>query len=212
MDENKIYKALWKFLLAAITAGLALLAVAAGAAPPPPRWTLQALASWSQPLIASGSALPSVASFSDGDLFMVYDTASGSMYRLTSGAWKPAGGGSGGSGTSDHAALSNLPFASSGHTGFASEAAMAGHVASATDPHGASMTITQRLNVGAGPHDASIQRTATGTITIASYVVIAPDVASPTAPATGTLWVDGAAVVRIYDGAQWLRLLATSTP
>lgn len=97
---------------------------------PPSEWSLRGLASWSQPLTASGAALPGLASFIPGDLFMTYGTgmASPTLYRLASGAasitWEVVGDG-GSAGVTDHSALSELDFASSGHTGFEVEGAAA---------------------------------------------------------------------------------------
>jgi len=43
------------------------------------------VASWAQPIVASGTALPNVASAATGDLFML--TTGPSLYRLQGGAW-----------------------------------------------------------------------------------------------------------------------------
>lgn len=104
---------------------LLLLSSSCFAASPPVQWSLAGLASWAQPLIASGAALPATSTYSTGELFMVFDTASGTIYRLTGGAWTPTGGtGTGGTGTTVHSELTNLDFDSSGHTGFASSGAV----------------------------------------------------------------------------------------
>lgn len=58
-------------------------------------------------------------------------------------------------GASDHSALSNLDYATAGHTGFASEAlntSLSGsyftHAADSTDPHGVTLTQTQIISSG----------------------------------------------------------------
>lgn len=71
----------------------------------------------------------------------------------------------------------------------------------------ASMTLTNGLIVGSGSYDASISKSATGTIKIASYTVIPPETATPTGTiATGTLWMDGNITppkLKCFDGSTW---------
>ena len=73
--DEKIYKSLIKFVVLMALLGFFLLWVTGSlwAAPgyPPPRNTLAALASVTQPLTASGTVLPAVASYSIGDLFII---------------------------------------------------------------------------------------------------------------------------------------------
>lgn len=178
--------------------------------PWPTFWSPGDVASWSQPLIASGAALPSVGSASVGDLFLKFDAASGTLYRHSGTAWVPAGGGAGGGGT-DHSALTKLDYANAGHTGFADAtstnaiaASLTAHLASSTDPHGATETITSSLIVGSGTADTDIYRAGTGTVGIASYVAIPEVTATPTSLATGvmTLWNDpNTGKLRVRDGS-----------
>jgi hypothetical protein len=173
--------------------------------------------------IASGTgALPAVAS--EGARYTDLSTPSAPIeYRSNGSSWVAISGAGGtGSATTDHAALTNLDFSSSGHTGFASsgalaaidgrvsadEASLSAHVDNQTDPHGASMTISQDLFIGSGTADAFISRSATGTITIATWARIVPSVASPTIPATGTIWQDASGCYRIYDShGSWSAIL-----
>jgi hypothetical protein len=133
---------------------------------------------------------------------------------------------SGTTGVASHSLLTELDFASSGHTGFASEAALAGlqpvasmsdyaaaasltaHASDQVDPHGATQTISVSLQVGSGTPDLTIDRPSSGTMRIASYVVLVPEIATPTdALATGTLWYDGnVGKLRCYDGSAWNNL------
>lgn len=97
--------------------------------------------------IASGSAVPSAVA-SEGALYIDNTVATQPiLYRYGSGSWAVvAGGGSGG--VSTHSQLLGLDFADSGHTGFASEAALDEHIADQIDPHGASMTVSQEITIG----------------------------------------------------------------
>ncbi len=61
--------------------------------------------------------------------------------------------------------------------------------------------------VGTFP-DAFIERTATGTLTISTWARIMPSTASPTSPASGTIWVDGDGIFRVYDqNGSWSTVL-----
>jgi len=175
--------------------------------PPPTNLSVGGVASWSQPIIASGSALPNIASAADGDLFILTDAASWTVYRFATPTWiqQVASGSGGGGGTTDHSALSNLDYGDSGHTGFVSTSTFEAHTASSTDPHGSDETITGTLTVGSGTADTQITRNGTGTIGLASYVVIIPNAATPSAIiATGTLWYDSNDnKLKCYDGAAW---------
>lgn len=93
-----------------------------------------ALASITEPLIASGAALPATDTYGLGDLFLIVDpaTTTVTLYCLVQGPsiidWSPiAGVGFVGVATLTHDELEHLAFADSGHTGFASEAALAGY-------------------------------------------------------------------------------------
>lgn len=107
--------------------------------PWPTDWSPGKLASWSQPLIASGTALPPVASASIGDLFFIHNDEWGTaplnfdsvlyirrdIHTAWNGnpiisTWTVLTGGSGG--TTDHSGLTNLAFDDAAHTGFAREA------------------------------------------------------------------------------------------
>jgi len=175
--------------------------------PWPTNWSLGGLASWSLPIIASSAALPPVASGSIGEFFIVTDAASWTLYRNDGTDWvQLVASGTGSGGTSDHSALSNLGFTESAHTGFASESALTDHIASQTDPHGASMTVSEGLTIGSGTADTFISRYATGTAMISYYIAIPYELATPT-PASGvfTIWGDeNTGKVRIHDGdATW---------
>lgn len=183
--------------------------------PWPTDWSGYGLASWSQPLIASGGVLPPIASAFNGELFFNVATAgSPQLYRKATSSWELAAGGGTGSGVSTHSALTQLDFASAGHTDFASSGALLSfiatpafnaHVASQTNPHGASMTVTESISIGSGTEDCYISRLKTGTILLASWTCIPPEIATPTDPATGTLWYDGNAPnkLKCYDGSVW---------
>lgn len=165
-----------------------------------------AIASWAQPLIASGISLLPIGSATKGDLFILASTTGGaSWYRREDSDWIPFLGGEGG-GTMDHAALSKLAFAVSGHTGFSSSISFSEHLARNFDPHGATMTISQELKIGSDSFDTSISRPAMGTIAIASYVLIPPELATPTVPGIGTIWMDGnlsPPKLKCFDGSNW---------
>lgn len=82
---------------------IASIALASGIYPPfgtnPEDYSFDGLASWSQQRIASGTALPDVASATEGDIFLLYAPASTTLafYRLNGGIWGVvSGGGSGG--------------------------------------------------------------------------------------------------------------------
>lgn len=156
--------------------------------PPPTNWSLGGVSSWSQPLIASGAALPAVASGAEGDLFILADVASWTTYRHDGSGWvQQVASGSGGGG------------------GDVTQAEFDAHVASATDPHTATMTVTSTFTIGSGTADTAITRNGTDTIGLASYVVIIPNAATPTAVvATGTIWYDSNTnKARCYDGSAW---------
>jgi len=191
-------------LAAALLAALAAPSSASDVYPWPTNWSFGGIASWSQPRIASGAALPADASGTAGDLYILIDGASQTWYRHD-GTNFISMTGSGGGGTTDHSALDNLAYADSGHTGFASTTTVTDHIADTADPHGSAMSISGSLTVGNGTSDATITRTATSTLTLASYTVIIPTAATPTATiATGTLWYDSNAnKLKCYDGSAW---------
>lgn len=81
------------------------------------------------------------------------------------------------------------------------------HIASYSDPHGATMTVSVSLTIGSGTADTSIERVGTGTIAIGSYTQIIPNVATPTYLATGSLWYDSNEnKLKCYDGSAWKSL------
>lgn len=155
--------------------------------------------------IASGTAAPSAVA-SEGALYIDNTIATQpTFYRYGSGAWQLVSGG-GGSGVSTHSLLLGLDFASSGHTGFASETALTDHVADQEDPHGASMSISEELLIGdpAATYTVGITVPAAGLMQIASNVSIianplyADNAAAITGGlATGTLYHDASGVVKI---------------
>ena len=176
-----------------------------GLYPWPTNWSFGGVASWSQPLIASGAALPAVGSGAAGDLFHLVDAASWTAYRHDGSGWVQqvaSGSGGGGAGTTNHAGLSNLAFADSGHTGFASEPALNDHIADQVDPHGASTTFRERVTVGSGTADAFLWRIATGTVGIASYAALPAETATPpVASGVMVLWNDAnTGKLRVHDG------------
>ncbi len=174
-------------------------------------------------------------------------------YRSDGAAWRQISGAGTGGGVSTHSLLFGLDFQDSGHTGFASEAALddyqpiasmaewpsaasltayqttasmveyqlvasmadyqpvasmsgyqptasmsayattvslSAHTSDQEDPHGASMTITQYVDIGTGPRDVSLCRISTGTLQIASRAVILESigVGSSTDLATGIVF------------------------
>lgn len=191
-------------IAAALMAALAAPSDASDVYPWPTNWSFGGIASWSQPRIASGAALPADADGDAGDLYILIDGASQTWYRHD-GASFTSMTGSGGGGTTDHSALDNLAYADSGHTGFASTTTVTNHIDDTTDPHGSAMSVSGSLTVGNGTSDATITRTATSTLTLASYTVIMPTAATPTATiATGTLWYDSNVnKLKCYDGSAW---------
>jgi len=225
--DNKIFYTV--FMVAVVA-----LAAAATAATPPANLSLKGIADWAivGGHISSGTGvLPAVGAV--GERYVDLSTPTAPIeYRSDGSNWRMISGG-GGSGTSDHAGLLNLDFAGSGHTGFAASsdlddyqpvASMAGylvdadldpyaldasvteHINDQIDPHGATMTVSEVLNIGDGTEtDTYIERYATSTAMIASYVLIPPTAATPTATiATGTLWYDSNEnKLKVYTGAAW---------
>jgi hypothetical protein len=151
--------------------------------------------------IASGSGMPAVATA--GSRFVDWATPTAPIeYISTGGAWIAISG-SGSGGTSTHSSLIGLDFAGSGHTGFASEVAVASHIALYQDPHGATQTITQGLVLGSGTPDTFFYRSATYTMLIASFAALPVVTATPTGTvATGTLWM-GTATLYLYVNGAW---------
>lgn len=184
--ENMIYRKMIAFVVGMATIGfLLMLATGAFAQATPATWTLQGVAEWSQKRIASGSALPAVASYSTGDLFTITSTPP-VLYRLQGGAWATMTG---------------------SVSGGASDASLTAHIADQTDPHGATMSVSVSVQIGSGPRDAVVTRVATGVVGIASYGHILPMTATPTSPATFTVWGDAnTGKVRVFDGSTWQNL------
>lgn len=134
--------------------------------------------------IASGTAAPS-ASASEGALYINNTVATQPiLYRYGSGSWAVVAG-SGSGGVSTHSQLLGLDFAESGHTGFASESALNEHIATQTDPHGATMTVSQELTIGdpAATQTAYIDSPSEGLLRLASDVYIVGELT----PASGTI-------------------------
>lgn len=169
--------------------------------------------------IASGTAAPSAVA-SEGALYVDNTVATQpTLYRYGSGAWHiVAGGGAGGVAT--HSELAGLSFADSGHTGFASEAALLAHIATyglhvadQSDPHGATMTVSQGLTIGdpTATDSAYIDSPATGVVRIASYIQLIFATETPAISSKGvTLWADNASkCVYLHDGSNWSNLCGT---
>ena len=179
----------------------------------PTNLSLSGIADWTitGQFIASGTATPSYAA-DEGELYVDVSTATTPvLWRHDGSEWREIAGGSGGSGTSNHSELNQLGYAESGHVGFVASQTLItleektdNHIASGTDPHGSDMTLTGTLTLGTNI-DTYIGRIGTGTVRIASYTVIPPDIATPTAIlATGTLWYDSNVnKLKCYDGAAW---------
>ncbi len=185
------------------------------------------IAAWANKggFIASGSALPSAVA-SEGALYIDNTNATQPMlYRRGASAWYLVAGG--GSGVATHSLLEGLSFAESGHTGFASEAALNNqiasfdahvatfdlHIASQTDPHGATMTISQELKIGDPLATAvvNIDSPSVGIFRIASYVqLIYADSAPALSSSAVTIWADNASkCVYLHDGSSWANLCGT---
>lgn len=185
--------------------------------PWPTDFSFTGLASWSQPLFASGTSLPSDGDARTGEIFVNLATAGQpSLWRKGASSWEQMSGTSsgGGDGVATHSLLEGLDFASAGHTGFASTGSLldfaasstvSNHLADQTDPHGASMSVSTSIAVGSGTEDAYVARGGTGTVDIASYARIVPFTATPTGDlATGTLWYDqNLNKLRCWDGSAW---------
>jgi hypothetical protein len=167
-------------------------------------YSFTGVSSWSQPLIASGTALPADANAHPGDLFINTATSTApTLWRRGATTWHLMSGASDG-GVSTHSLLLGLAFADSGHTGFNSAASHTLHIEDQIDPHGASMTVSEGITVGSGTADARVYRSAAGVVGIATYVLFLPDLATPTSPATGTGWYDGNTnKMRVFDGTTW---------
>jgi hypothetical protein len=166
--ETNFWKLCCKLILAMALIGL-FLGWAAGAFAAhdgPKEWSLRGLASWSQPLTASGSSLPGIASFTVGDFFLKWEeaTTTTELYRLSSGTatitWNIVGGASGGgappAGVSTDTLVAYIATETSDR--IAGDAAIAtvaqdlsSHVASSTDPHGDHLSAGDiRIGGGAG--------------------------------------------------------------
>lgn len=184
--EKALYAKMAAFVIAMAVIGFILmLATGALAQSTPATWTLQGVAEWSQKRIASGSALPATSSYSVGDLFTVTSDPP-ILYRLQSGAWATMTG---------------------SVSGGASDASLTAHIADQVDPHGATETISVSLQIGSGTPDTFFFRFATGTIGLATFVYIPPTSATPTSPASFTLWGDSnTGKLRCYDGSAWQNL------
>ena len=223
-----------------------LFVVAASVAAPPSNLSPKGIAEWTEAcnFIGSGSgALPAIATA--GTRYTDLSTPSAPVdYRSNGVSWIAISGAGGG--ITSHASLTELPFGSSGHSDFASSAAipnnasftLAGlsakafssltgipttiagygltdaasttaltdHTSDQSDPHGASMTVSESITVGSST-DVYISRLATGVCKIASFINIPPELATPTDPATGTVWCDeNTNQLRWYNGTSWIDL------
>ena len=162
--------------------------------------------------IASGSTVPSAVA-SEGALYIDNTVATQPvLYRYGSGSWAVvAGGGSGG--VSTHSQLLGLSFVESGHTGFASESALNNHINDQSDPHGATMTVSQELTIGdpTATDSAYIDSPATGVVRIASYIQLVFATETPAISSEGvTLWADNASkCAMLHNGSSWTNLCGT---
>lgn len=106
------------------------------------------------------------------------DTIEGAIWRYSGSAWQQIGG-----------------------------AGLKEHIASQTDPHGASMTVTQDITIG-DPEtamQAKIDSPAAGQARIASYVVLIP-LASAPAVVDGGIYKSTDGHFYGSNGSSWLRL------
>lgn len=140
--------------------------------------------------IASGTAAPSAVA-SDGALYV--DTAiatAPTLYRYASGAWAIIAAG----GNSD---------------------ALNAHIASHTDPHGATMTVSQEIAIGdpEATQTAYIDSPSAGVVRIASYIQLVYDNTMPTSALSSsaiTLWADNASkCAMLHNGSSWTNLYGT---
>lgn len=134
--------------------------------------------------IASDSAAPTLDA-ATGALYVDISTpTSPLLYRFDGSAWRAISG------------------AGSGED-------LAAHIASQTDPHGATMAVTLELTIGSGTADAELYSIGDETLKIASYVALPFDVEpSSVASENITLWADDASkTLQLHDGTEWHNLL-----
>lgn len=132
--------------------------------------------------IASGSAIPTEPA-QIGALYVNDDDPDEpKMYRYGAAGWSLVAGGGG---VSTHSQLLGLDFATSGHTGFASESAINEHIADQIDPHGATMTVSQEITIGDPEASATVflDNPASGVARIAGKLIITDELT----PASGTI-------------------------
>ncbi len=121
----------------------------------------------------------------------------------------------GGTGTSDHAALSNLDYASSGHTGFQPALGFAPGTSNVTD-HG------QLTGLSDDDHTqyllANGSRALTGNLNFAGYIAAAmvcdKGATVPATPAAGQWFLHtptGRTVLLMYDGSSWQPIMSLGT-
>lgn len=156
------------------------------AATPPANLSIKGIADWAiiGGHISSGTGALPVAGAA-GERYTDLSTPTAPVeYRSDGSAWQTISGGGIDDGTA---------------------ASLSAHIADQDDPHGASMTVSEYIAVGTGAaEDAYISRLATGVVLIASFVVIPPETATPTSPATFTVWGDANTnKLRCYDGSAW---------
>jgi hypothetical protein len=115
-----VMKFLLRFVLFMLALGAAFLALISQleAAPRPSQWSLAGVASWAQPLTASGTELPTLpnASYTIGDLFIKYDSASGTIFRASGSAWLPLAPSASGGGASITLPLSQAQGGTGGNS------------------------------------------------------------------------------------------------
>ena len=138
--------------------------------------------------IASGTAAPSAVA-SDGALYVDTTVATApTLYRYASGAWAIVAAG----GNSD---------------------ALNAHIASQTDPHGATMTVSQEINIGdpTATETAYIDSPSDGIARIASYIqLVYADSEPETSSSSATIWADNASkTVYFHNGSDWTNLGGT---
>jgi hypothetical protein len=115
--------------------------------------------------------------------------------------------GGGGGGTTNHALLSNLSYATSGHTGFASSADLTSHTGNTSNPH--STTRAQLGAAGSGANsDITSLEGVTGIITVGGKKHTRSST-TPTTPTIGDTWEElngsGNIIGRwFWNGTYWL--------
>lgn len=188
--------------------------------PFPASWSYEAVASYSQPRISFASSLPSVSLASAGDLIFIIEDGSPILYRSDGAEWQAVAGGGDASGTASPPAwMTTATEAYSVPQYVASEDAWISRPLIGfgySDPLAATCpayidTTTGAFFVLAASTTASftwVQVTVPASITVTTPTV-RESLATPTSPATGTLWMDGNVSpkrLKFWNGTAWTAL------